>query len=166
MIDLPKDYKFVDAYFTNNDRTIAEVVWSDTNDELHIEIIEAKDGDKAWERLLEHASIDNIHERTYEFIKEHNMTYEEEVIRIAKKHNLIYDVDTINSNVSVAVAKTLFKDFDAENDKEALFMFKLGLFEVPEIKEAKNKELKAKLRKAKSIIEALHVSCEICLGKS
>lgn len=163
-----ENYKFITAYFTNNERTVVESLWS-SNDELGtirtFELV-AEEDNPHWIELLKHITIDELHERTYKFIRERNEDYEEEVIRIARERSLIYDVDTINSNVSVAIAKTLFKDFDPENDKEALFMFKLGLFEVPKIKDSNNKELKAKLRKAKSIIEALHVSCEICLGKS
>ena len=162
-----ENHRFITAYFTNNERTVVESLWS--NDELGtirtFELV-AEEDNPHWIELLKHITIDELHERTYKFIRERNRDYEEEVIRIAKERNLIYDVDTINSNASALIAKTLFKDFDAENDKEALFMFKLGLFEVPKIKDSNNKELKAKLRKAKSIIEALHVSCEICLGKS
>lgn len=162
-----ENHRFITAYFTNNERTVVESLWS--NDELGtirtFELV-AEEDNPHWIELLKHITIDELHERTYKFIRERNRDYEEEVIRIARERNLIYDVDTINSNASALIAKTLFKDFDAENDKEALFMFKLVLFEVPKIKDSNNKELKAKLRKAKSIIEALHVSCEICLGKS
>ena len=162
-----ENHRFITAYFTNNERTVVESLWS--NNELGtirtFELV-AEEDNPHWIELLKHITIDELHERTYKFIRERNEDYEEEVIRIARERNLIYDVDTINSNVSVAIAKTLFKDFDAENDKEALFMFKLGLFEVPEIKEAKNKELKAKLRKANTIVEALYIACEISLNHS
>ena len=159
-------HNFVKAYFTNNERTIVESLWVNDKNEVRILEIEAEDDSPSWKELLTYINIDNLHEATYNYIKEKNDDYYDTVIAIARERSLIYDVDTINSNVSVAIAKTLFKDFDPENDKEALFMFKLGLFEVPKIKDSSNKELKAKLRKAKSIIEALHVSCEICLGKS
>lgn len=159
-------HNFVKAYFTNNERTIVESLWVNDKNEVRILEIEAEDDNPSWKELLTYINIDNLHEATYNYIKEKNDDYYDTVIAIARERSLIYDVDTINSNVSVAIAKTLFKDFDPENDKEALFMFKLGLFEVPKIKDSSNKELKAKLRKAKSIIEALHVSCEICLGKS
>lgn len=159
-------HNFVKAYFTNNERTIVESLWVNDKNEVRILEIEAEDDNPSWKELLTYINIDNLHEATYNYIKEKNDDYYDTVIAIARERSLIYDVDTINSNVSVAIAKTLFKDFDPVNDKEALFMFKLGLFEVPKIKDSSNKELKAKLRKAKSIIEALHVSCEICLGKS
>lgn len=161
MIDLPKDYKFIDAYFTNNDRTIVEVVWSDTNNELHIEIIEAKDGDKAWERLLEHASIDNIHERTYEFIREQNKVYEEEVIRIAKERGLLYNVNEIDSQLYEVLVKILFKEYDQEKDKKELFMFKLQLFELDFVKQCTDNDLKRNLRKAENFIDAVSVTIDI-----
>jgi hypothetical protein len=45
------------------------------------------------------------------------------------------------------------KDNEEREKNEALFACKLEAFEIPEIRESKNRELKAKIRKAKSIVE-------------
>ena len=53
------------------------------------------------------------------------------------------------------------KPFNPEEDKEKLFMFKLQLFELDQIKSSTNKIKKAELRKSKSIMEALKVAIDI-----
>jgi hypothetical protein len=164
MIDTTK-YEFLTAHFSNNERTIVTSYWGNAGETIEI-TVKAEEGNENWATLLEHIDIDALHEATYNHIRDQVTLFEDQVINVAKTRGLIYDVDTINSNMFNAVAKIMFKPFDAEKDKEALFMFKLSLFEVPEIKEAKNKELKAKLRKANSIVEALHIACEISLNNS
>ena len=55
----------------------------------------------------------------------------------------------------------LFKKFNKEEDKEKLFLYKLSLFEVPEIKESKSSVKKKKLRQAKNILEATKIAISI-----
>ena len=45
------------------------------------------------------------------------------------------------------------KDSEERQKNEALFACKLEAFEIPEVRESKNRELKSKIRKAKSIVE-------------
>ena len=45
-----------------------------------------------------------------------------------------------------------------EDDKESLFALKIALFEIDFIKDSKDKEKKAALRKAKTPIEVLQVA--------
>jgi len=55
----------------------------------------------------------------------------------------------------------LFKPFDEKEDKEKLFMTKLKLFEVDQIKKSSNRALKAELRKAPTIIDAIKIGLQI-----
>ena len=59
------------------------------------------------------------------------------------------------------IVEFVFGPFDPEKDKEKLFMFKLKLFEVDKIKKSTNRETKAKLRKAETIMEAIKSAVEI-----
>lgn len=162
MIDLPKDYKFVDAYFTNNDKTIVEVIWHDENQELHVEVIEAKDGDKAWERLLEYIAIDDLHEATYKYIKRSEENYKREVMTIAKEQGMILNLETLNTGFCKKLLDTIFiKDENEKTAKESLFAFKLALFEFDAIKNSTDREAKANIRKAVNIIDALEVAIQI-----
>ena len=55
----------------------------------------------------------------------------------------------------------LFGSFDKKADKEKLFMFKLKLLEVEAIKNSKKRALKTKLRRSKTIMDAIKAAVEI-----
>jgi len=157
-----ENHKFITAYFTNNERTVVESLWS--NDELGtIRTFEltAEEDNPHWIELLKHITIDELHERTYKFIRERNRDYEEEIIRIAKERGLIYDINDIDSQLYEVLAKILFKEYNPKKDKEKLFMFKLQLFELDFVKQCTDNDLKRNLRKSENFIDAISVTIEI-----
>jgi len=157
-----ENHRFITAYFTNSERTVVESLWA--NDELGtIRTFEltAEEDNPHWIELLKHITIDELHERTYKFIRERNEDYEEEVIRIAKERGLIYDINEIDSQLYEVLAKILFKEYDPKKDKEKLFMFKLQIFELDFVKQCTDNVLKRNLRKAENFIDAISVTIEI-----
>tara|TARA_B100000886_G_C20404118_1_gene483911 strand:- start:470 stop:964 length:495 start_codon:yes stop_codon:yes gene_type:complete len=155
-------HEFLSANFSNDERTIVESYWTTPDGkETRVEYIEAKDGDPNWENLLTHIDIDSLHEATFKQIKQNRKAFEDEVIEIAKKEGLIYDISSVNSQLYKAIVNTIFSPFDKEKDKEKLFMFKLELFEVPEIRLSKDRDLKAKLRKSSNMIDCIKYATEI-----
>ena len=157
-----ENHKFITAYFTNNERTVVESLWS--NDELGtIRTFEltAEEDNPHWIELLKHITIDELHERTYKFIRERNRDYEEEIIRIAKERGLIYDINDIDSQLYEVLAKILFKEYNPKKDKEKLFMFKLQIFELDFVKQCTDNDLKRNLRKSENFIDAISVTIEI-----
>lgn len=157
-----ENHKFITAYFTNSERTVVESLWS--NDELGtIRTFEltAEEDNPHWIELLKHITIDELHERTYKFIRERNEDYEVEVIRIAKERGLVYDINEIDSQLYEVLAKILFKEYDQKKDKEKLFMFKLQLFELDFVKQCTDNDLKRNLRKAENFIDAISVTIDI-----
>jgi len=153
-------HEFVRAHFSNNDRTTVESFWTD-GDVERVEYIEAKEGDPNWKNLLTHIDIDALHEATYQHIKEQNAVFEESVIKLAKERGLLYDIDELSTDTYKLLSNMLFKKFNKEEDKEKLFLYKLSLFEVPEIKESKSSVKKKKLRQAKNILEATKIAISI-----
>ena len=153
-------HEFVRAYFSNNERTTVESFWTD-GDVERVEYIEAKEGDPNWKNLLTHIDIDALHEATYQHIKEQNAVFEESVIKLAKERGLLYDIDELSTDTYKLLSNMLFKKFNKEEDKEKLFLYKLSLFEVPEIKESKSSVKKKKLRQAKNILEATKIAISI-----
>ena len=155
-------HEFLTAHFSNNERTIVEAYWTTPDGkDTRVEYIEAKDGDANWEALLKHVDIDTLHELTFKFIKQNRKAFEDDVVEIAKKEGLIYDISSVNTDMYRAIVNTVFTSFDKEKDKEKLFMFKLQLFEVPEIRLSKDRDLKAKLRKSNTIIDSIKYAIEI-----
>ena len=155
-------HEFLTAHFSNDERTIVESYWTTPDGkETRVEYIEAKEGDTNWENLLTHIDIDSLHEATFKQIKQNRKAFEDDIIEIAKKEGLIYDISSVNSEMYKAIVNTNFSPFDKEKDKEKLFMFKLELFEVPEIRLSKNRTLKAKLRKSNNIVDCIKCAIQI-----
>lgn len=159
---ITESHELIEAYFTNDERTIIEAIWIDPETkELASEVIEAKDGDAAWEYLLTQITIDDLHESTFRHIRVEKELFENTVMKIAKEQGMVYDIDSVNTEMYKIIARSLFAPFDPEEDKEKLFMFKLQLFEMDIIKSAKNRSLKAKLRKAKTLLETTKIAIEL-----
>ena len=156
-------HDFLTAHFCNNERTTVESYWVTPDGlETRVEYIEAKEGDPNWENLLTHIDIDALHEATYKQIRAQNEAFKEDVIKIAKERGLIHDLTNLNEvDTMNLIVQFIFGEFNAEKDKEKLFMFKLKLFEVPKIKASKNREVKAKMRKAENLLDAIKAAIEI-----
>jgi len=157
-----KGHEFLTAHFSDNERTIVEAYWTTPDGkETRVEYIEAKEGDVSWEELLTHIDIDTLHELTYKNIRASDNAYKDQVMEIAKSRGMVYDIDSINTDIYKAITAAIFKPFDPEEDKEKLFMFKLQLFELDQIKSSTDRTKKAELRKSKSIMEALKMAIDI-----
>lgn len=154
-------YNFVTARFTNNERTIIEAqLVSEDGSQLiahHVEV-----GSVDYETLLEHISIDDLHENTYIWIQEQERGFKDYVLRIAKEKGWIYDVDGgLNSNIYEFAVKAIFTPYSDQEHKEQLFLVKMRMFEQEAVKTCKDKTLKSKLRKSKTIQEAFKYGLEI-----
>ena len=157
-------HKFLNAYFIDEERTVVESLWTEESTNLVREhTVIAEDGNAAWENLLKYIDIDTLHEMTYKRILDMDKEYKDQVIAIAKERGLVYDIDDEN-NINELTTVGIFRDFDEENDKEKLFLYKLKLFEVEAVKNSKDNKMKKKLRQSKSIIEATQVACSIALN--
>ena len=156
--------RFIDAYFTNNERTVVSILWENDKNEVVEETVLAKANEAGWENLLNQpeVTIDKLHERTVNRNREQRAIFEEQVVEIAKRDGLIYDGDVINTDLYKMFVKTVFNSELTEKEvKEQLFMFKLALFELDKIKESDNREMKAALRKAETLPIALKIGCEL-----
>ena len=156
-------HEFLTAHFSDNERTNVEVYWVTPDGlETRVENIEAKTGDPAWEDLLTHISLEELHQATYKQMQEQDAMFKEDVIKIAKERGLIHDLTNLNNVETMKlIVDFILGEFDPQKDKEKLFMFKLKLFEVDKIKQSKNREVKAGLRKAESLTEAIKAAVEI-----
>ena len=156
--------RFIDAYFTNNERTVVSILWENDKKEVVEETVLAQANEAGWENLLNQpeVNIDKLHERTVNRNREQRALFEEQVVEIAKRDGLIYDGDIVNTDLYKMFVKTIFNtELTEKETKEQLFMFKLALFELDKIKESNNREMKAALRKAETLPVALKIGCEL-----
>jgi len=155
--------RMIDAYFTNEQRTVVNVLWENDKKEVVEETVLVEANEPAWENLLNqpNVTLDNLHERTVNRNREQRAIFEQQV-EIAKRDGLIYDGDHINTDVYKMFVRTIFNNkLDDKEVKEQLFMFKLALFELDKIKDSEDRETKAALRKAETLPAALKIACDL-----
>lgn len=160
-------HKFVKAMFANNEKNIVESHWQnkENDNEVRIEFCPAIDGDEVYEEVKKYIDIETLHDETYEAIKAQDRVYREAILELAKQEGYVWDIKDLETDKKLEDAlklcvKSLFKPAAESIEKEKLFLYKLQLFEVDEIKKSKNTTLKKKLRQAKTVIEATKIACE------
>ena len=148
--------RFVDAYFTNNERTVVNVLWENDNKENIEETVIVETNDPAWENLLNQpeVTIDKLHERTINRNREQRRIFEEQVIAIAKRDGLWDDLHENDGEVLAKLADMILLD-EKDINGEALFKFKLKLFENKMVEESTDREAKSELRKSKTYYDAI-----------
>ena len=114
---------------------------------------------------------DEIMENTYQRIKAEEASFKEYAIRQGKKEGYLidpvayYDSESNSAKVDTKFytqsIKLFFGPFNEEKQKEDLFVCKLAAFELDMVQKSEDKEVKSKLRKAKSPLEIIETLLEI-----
>lgn len=156
-------YDYLTAHFVDEAKTQISTYWIDPKnpDAVIEETIEMDDEHPVYQELLQHTTLDEIHENTVIEIREQRAGFQKMVLDIAKHEGLISDLITSEDNLYQVIANTVFQDFDPATQAEALFSFKLTLFEQEWLKNSDDREGKAALRKAESYVEAMKIAIEI-----
>ena len=161
---LTKEYlkdNFITAYFCDDDRKFIEILTtSEDKKETYPTVIPFDENEPQYKILLEFVTLDDLHENTYQLKKTEREMYEKELIEIAKKEGMVLESSMIDTKFFNLLSKALF-DFDPEKNSDQLFALKISLFEIDKIKDAPNDDKKTKLRKSKTLIEALQAAFEI-----
>jgi hypothetical protein len=148
----------ITAYFIDNERKNIEVLsTSEDKKTTFSTIIPFDENFISFKSLTKFISIEQLHELTYKKNKESRELFEKKVIEIAQRDGLISKIDRITSDIFPLLVKAIFED---END-DHLFALKLSLFELDKIKNSTNEEVKVKLRKAKTKMEALQAAFDL-----
>jgi len=126
-------------------------------------VLPADENSDQFKKLLEYYSADQLLEMTYIYNKNARESYEKEVMSIARQDGILNKaLDIASSNVvdDVVVDKIIdlvfLENLPEDELKELIFKTKLKLFEVNMVKSSKNRSLKSKLRKAKTLKEVLY----------
>lgn len=147
-------HKLIEAHFINNERTQIEVYWQNEDDEVRVEYCQADESDEVYNWILTQISIDDLHEATVLHIREQDAIYREAVIEIAKSDGLLHNQKDGMVNTAELITDILF-NFNEDEQKELLFQIKLKVFEMEEVKNTKKTAAKAKIRKAKNVLEVV-----------
>lgn len=156
---------YVSAYFRDDQRSSVLSFWEDpngANGDLIEVAMTTDENDTNFKHLLEHVTIDEIHENTWRYIQESDQAFKDQVIEIAKERGWLVNMDDGGtSDFHRILIDMLFEPFDEEIHKEKLFFFKIQLFEREFVKNCKDKELKKKVRRAATPLEALRGAIDI-----
>lgn len=154
---------FVDAYFTDADRTVCESLWySAEEDKYRNYVVVAEEGDAEWERFLKHpidnngrtVTLEDLYERTYIRFQEQRQEIKEvlktihmddEELRRTPQDNMVRALNDIFS---------LGDTVSEEERKENLFLLKLAVFEWDGLKSV-DATFKKNIRKSKSAAEVM-----------
>ena len=161
---------FIEARYIDSERINIEVLLKDGKKAIP-HIIEHNPDHPTFQELMKVTSIEDIHDTTTNFIKESRKSFKKMVLNIAKADGMLKSkTNTITKEIEVEVEKpiselidTIFLEdirYDNEQYKEEIFKTKLKAFEYHFIKISKNRELKAKLRKAETYLDIICIVCE------
>ena len=149
----------IGAYFIDNDRKNIEVLTtSEDKKQIIPTIMPFDENNPMFKELTSIITVDQLHENTYQKKKDEQKIFETKVMEIAKKDGLLVDDTKIDSKSYNKLVKAIFEQ--GENEDQ-LFALKIALFELPNIRDSKNEELKKKLRQSKNKIDTLKVAFEI-----
>jgi glutamyl-tRNA reductase len=140
---------FVSARYIDEAKENIEILLKD-GDIIRPHIIEHDEASKDFKDLIKMVSVDDLHEKTVNHNREQREAFEESIKIIAENEGLSFKnlkQDEIFDMVIDALQE--------EHNEESLFRFKLKIFDIPSVKESKSRKIKADIRKATSITEAI-----------
>ena len=145
---------YISARYTDNAKKIVEILYKE-GDKVIPHIIEHDTEHPDWIELMSITNLDEIHLNTHNFIKQSQKDFKKMVMKIAKEDGLVKEVV---AELSTQFYDEVFEFFFNYSDKqkEMLFNFKLFIFEKKFVKDSKDTDTKAEMRKAQSPIEVMN----------
>jgi len=170
----PKDSTYIpgSARFTNNEKDTIEILITkqvqDRFDKVETNsiIMPADPNYPPYQWVLENCEdLDGIHTNTFRWIREQRLAYEQQVMDIAKREGLLFTSGLADVRSYKSFLTELFKPFDETREAELnnLFSIKLELFEMPNIRQNQNAELKKVLRRAETPLDVIRAAIDIHL---
>jgi len=132
--------------------------------EARLHVLPVDEKDDQFKALLEHFTYDEIMEMTYSYNKQAERAFEEQVMSIARKFDMLRMEDfgvTSDQFIGKLIDVLFVEELPEDELKEVVFKAKLQLFELDKVKNSSNRSLKSKLRKAKTLAAVLHTMMEI-----
>jgi len=164
---LTKEYikdHFIDAYFVDEERQNIEILQTSEDKKSVFPTVIPFEKEHGQFQVLESVmSVDELHERTYNKKKEERRLFEEQLVRIAERDGMVMSGNNNPKELFPSVVSAIVNDTENEDH---LFSLKLALFEVNEIRDSQDTELKSAIRKGKTKAEVLFNALKIILAKS
>lgn len=150
--------RFVNAVYASSKRKLILAIWQhNDNMQQHEVAIETDLNSDTYKKLLETFTVDEISTMTDQKRKMASKNWEIIVKDVAQKYGLIYDPSAVDPQNKLRL-DDLFNPPEGEVGMELLFNTKLKIFDLPQVTQSTNSELKKKLREAKSPMESLYIA--------
>lgn len=153
--------QWVHARYANNSKTVIEAVLEQQTSDGEIDhsgvIIPVNMEEEDFQSVLEVFSLDQIEEMTKQHIAERTQVYLDMVKKIATDAGLLYDESKIN-RFGDKQLPAYFSVAETDSEEEYLFDLKLSVFEMPEVYDSTNDDLKRQLREADTIAKTLYIA--------
>ncbi len=152
--------KLIEAYFTNNEKSTICAIYKGTNDKGKDVAVEhhlvVDPDDYYYQELMKELTIEEIEEHTQKRLE----VYTENLKKLVKKWALAeptdWDPKSVDKIVNHRMIKFVFDwDKDDKQMQELMFRMKLRIFEKESVKDSKNQDAKALIRKAEEPIDVL-----------
>lgn len=150
--------RFTHAVYSSSKQNLIFATWYDESTKKHKEIAIKTDlNNEFYKKLLQTFTTDEIYQMTDQKRKLNSQTFEIYVKDIALKYGLVYDPLIHNPQEKLTV-DNLFNPPAGDLGTDLLFNLKLKIFDLPEVTQSDNTELKKKLREAKTPLESLYIA--------
>jgi len=161
------------ARFTDTSRSLIRYEWDDKKADMHyIEHVTFNPEDKTVKQILKQFTIEDLEKNYVEFNKheaeghrymtEFITHYDALTAIIDKRWNDIPEGYEIGAGQVMKQGDISLESIkEVGNDQEKFFKLKLEIFELQEVKNSKNRQWKAKMRKATTTLELLALLYEV-----
>lgn len=150
--------KFTYARFVSSRKQLIDAIWHDDVENKNIAItLETDLTNPNYVKLLETFSVDEISTMTDQHTRKEALNFELFVKDMAQKYGLLYDPNAKDQNKSLNV-DSIFAPPEGDAGTDLLFNIKLKIFEMQQVTDSTDTELKKKLREATTPLEALYIA--------
>lgn len=148
---------FINAVFTSSKKNTIEATFKHEDESLESVVIEVDLNNEVYKKLLDTFTIDEITKFTNAKINHDKVNFSEFVLAMCADRGLVYDPNGADEK-SKLVIDNLFALPEGDAGTDLLFNIKMKCFELPEVVASEDTELKKKLRKATTPIEAFYIT--------
>ena len=150
--------KFTYARFVNTQKRIIEATWHrDDIDQDELVIFDSSLENPTYLKLLETFTVDEISTMTNQYNKQQSESFKQLVMKMCIDNNLVYDPNAADQKDRLVI-DNLFNLPEGDAGSDLLFEIKLKIFDLPQVVNSTNADLKATLRKAATPLEALYIA--------
>lgn len=150
--------KFTHAVFANDKKDLIRALWQDEATKQHYEYTMETDlNNDMYQKLLETYSPNEIAIMTEQQHKRSRAMYETFLKNVGVKYGLLYDPAALDPQEKLNIDH-LFHLPEGTDGSDLLFNIKIKVFDLPAVTNSDNKDLKKRLREAKTPLEALYIA--------